>query len=397
MDDGKPAEIAANGPLAGIVAVEIGHSVAAPFAGQVLGDLGATVIKVENPQAGDDARNWGPPYWHGGAFIFQTLNRNKFSAAVDLKNADQRATLRRFLVEKADVVLQNMRPGLVAKLGLDATLRRDNPRLIYCNVGAFGAKGPLAARPGYDPLMQAMGGIMSVTGEEGRPPVRVGPSIIDIGTGMWAVIGILAALHRRDLTGVGSTIDASLFETALSWVNMHVASYLASGKVPGRRGSEATGMVPYKVFEASDGYVMIAAGNDNLFRRLAGACGHPEWLDDPRFASNPERVRNRDLVHGSVQAVVAGRSCADWLALLEKAGVPCAPLLTIDQVLDHPQTKALEILQPTPDGKMSLIGLPLSFDGARPPLRRGPPALGADTDAILDAFERSGAKRGAAE
>ena len=397
MDDGKPVEIAADGPLAGIVAVEIGHSVAAPFAGQVLGDLGATVIKVENPQAGDDARNWGPPYWHGAAFIFQTLNRNKFSAAVDLKNDDQRATLRRFLVEKADVVLQNMRPGLIAKLGLDATLRRDNPRLIYCNVGAFGAKGPLAERPGYDPLMQAMGGMMSVTGEEGRPPVRVGPSIIDIGTGMWAVIGILAALHRRDLTGEGSTVDASLFETALSWVNMHVASYLASGKVPGRRGSEATGMVPYKVFEASDGYVMIAAGNDNLFRRLAGACGHPEWLDDARFASNPERVRNRDLVHGSVQAVVAGRSCADWLTLLEKAGVPCAPLLTIDQVLDHPQTKALEILQPTPDGKMSLIGLPLSFDGARPPLRRGPPALGADTDAILDAFERSGAKCGAAE
>jgi crotonobetainyl-CoA:carnitine CoA-transferase CaiB-like acyl-CoA transferase len=377
-------EIAADAPLAGIVVVEIGHSVAAPYAGQVLGDLGATVIKVENPQAGDDARNWGPPYWHGAGFIFQTINRNKLSAAIDLKDEDQRAALRRFILEQADVVLQNMRPGLVAKLGLDAVLRRDNSRLIYCNVWAFGATGPLADRPGYDPLMQAMGGIMSVTGEEGRPPIRVAPSIIDMGTGMWATIGILSALYRRSLTGEGCTIDASLYETALGWINMHAASYLASGKVPGRRGSEATGMVPYKVFEASDGYVMIAAGNDNLFRRLAVAVGHPEWLDDPRFASNPERVKHRDLVHATVQDVVAGRPCAEWLALLDKAGVPCAPLQSIDQALAHPQTEALGMLQPTPDGKMALIGLPLSFDGARPELRRSPPALGADTGAILD-------------
>ena len=377
-------EIAANAPLAGIVVVEIGHSVAAPYAGQVLGDLGATVIKVENPQAGDDARNWGPPYWHGAGFIFQTINRNKLSAAIDLKDEDQRAALRRFILEQADVVLQNMRPGLVAKLGLDAALRRDNPRLIYCNVWAFGATGPLADRPGYDPLMQAMGGIMSVTGEQGRPPIRVAPSIIDMGTGMWATIGILSALYRRSLTGEGCTIDTSLYETALGWINMHAASYLASGKVPGRRGSEATGMVPYKVFEASDGYVMIAAGNDNLFRRLAVAVGHPEWLDDPRFASNPERVKHRDLVHATVQDVVACRPCAEWLALLDKAGVPCAPLQSIDQALAHPQTEALGMLQPTPDGKMALIGLPLSFDGARPELRRSPPALGADTGAILD-------------
>jgi crotonobetainyl-CoA:carnitine CoA-transferase CaiB-like acyl-CoA transferase len=397
VEETRNAETA-NAPLAGITVVEIAHSVAAPSAGQILGDLGATVIKVENPKAGDDARNWGPPYWHGAGFIFQTINRNKLSAAIDLKDDGQRATLRRFLVEKADVVLQNMRPGLVAKLGLDAALRRDNPRLIYCNVWAFGAKGPLADRPGYDALMQAMGGIMSVTGEDGRPPVRVGPSIIDVGTGMWAAIGILAALYRRSLTGEGTTIDTSLYETALAWLNMSVASYLASGKVPGRRGSEATGLVPYKIFEASDGYLMIAAGNDNLFRRLAEACAHPEWLDDPRFATNPERVKHRDLVHGAVQEVVATRSCADWLAILDKAGVPCAPMLTVEEALAHPQTKALEILQPTPDGKMSLVGLPLSFDGVRPALRRSPPALGADTGTILgDLFDWADAKRGAAE
>lgn len=363
--------------------VEIGHSVAAPFAGHVLGDLGATVIKVENPEGGDDARKWGPPFWHGAAFVFQALNRNKFSAAIDLKDDAQRGALRSFLIEKADIVLQNMRPGLIRKLGLDAGLRRDNPRLIYCNLAAFGAKGPLVDRPGYDPLMQAFGGIMSVTGEEGRPPVRVGPSIVDVGTGMWAVIGVLSALHRRDLTGEGCEIDTSLFETALSWVNTHAASYLASGRVPGRRGSEHAGMVPYKIFEASDGYVMIAAGNDNLFRRLAGALGHPQWLEDPRFATNPERVKNREIVNVSIQDVVATRTCADWVAALEQVGVPCAPLQSMDQVLEHPQTKALDIMQTTPDGRMTMVGLPVSFDGERPALRRGPPPLGADTAMIL--------------
>ena len=376
-------QIQASRPLEGIVVVEIGHSVAAPFAGHVLGDLGATVIKVENPEGGDDARKWGPPFWHGAAFVFQALNRNKFSAAVDLKDDVQREALRRFLVEKADIVLQNMRPGLIGKLGLDAGLRRDNPRLIYCNLAAFGAKGPLVDRPGYDPLMQAFGGIMSVTGEEGRPPVRVGPSIVDVGTGMWAVIGILSALHRRDLTGEGCEIDTSLFETALSWVNTHAASYLASGRVPGRRGSEHAGMVPYKIFEASDGYVMIAAGNDNLFRRLAGALGNPQWLDDPRFATNPERVKNRDTVNASIQAVVGTRTCADWVSALEQVGVPCAPLQSMDQVLEHPQTKALDIMQTTPDGRMTMVGLPVSFNGVRPALRRGPPSLGADTGLIL--------------
>jgi crotonobetainyl-CoA:carnitine CoA-transferase CaiB-like acyl-CoA transferase len=372
-----------NRPLEGLVVVEIGHSVAAPFAGHVLGDLGATVVKIENPDGGDDARKWGPPFWHGAAFVFQALNRNKYSAAIDMKDAAQCASLRQFIVEKADIVLQNMRPGLIRKLGLDASLRAENPRLIYCNLAAFGSKGPLVDRPGYDPLMQAFGGIMSVTGEDGRPPVRVGPSLVDVGTGMWAVIGALAAVHRRHLTGEGCEIDTSLFETALSWVNTHAAGYLASGKVPGRRGSEHAGMVPYKIFEAADGYVMIAAGNDNLFRRLAGVLVHPEWLDDPRFATNPERVKHRDIVNAAIQDVIATQPTSHWVDALERVSVPCAPLQTMDQVLDHPQTKALEILQTTPDGKMSLIGLPVSFDGQRPPLRRGPPALGADTAIII--------------
>jgi crotonobetainyl-CoA:carnitine CoA-transferase CaiB-like acyl-CoA transferase len=365
------------------VVVELGHSVAAPFAGRILGDLGATVIKVENPQHGDDARHWGPPFWHGISTVFGGLNSNKLSVAVDIKSEADRAALRRLLVEKADVVVQNMRPGLVAEFGLDASLRNENSRLIYCNLTAFGIVGPLAGKPGYDPLMQAFGGIMSITGEEGRPPVRVGPSIVDMSTGMWAVIGIVAALFRRQATGEGCEIDTSLFESTLSWIGSAASGCLASGKVPTRRGTEMPFLVPYKVYEAADGYLLIAAGNDNLFARLADAVGHREWLADPRFATNPERVRNRETVNAALQAVVQTRPRGHWVEILERARVPCAGLQTVDEVLEHPQTKAVGMLQRTPDGKMAYMGLPVSFDGVRPKMRLGPPELGADTESVL--------------
>ena len=371
-------------PLAGLVVVELGHSVAAPFAGHVLGDLGATVLKIENPEGGDDTRTWGPPFLNGTACTFNALNRNKHSIAIDLKNAGERGTLRQYIVGNADIVFQNMRPGLIAKLGLDGpSLRRDNPRIIYCNLHAFGAKGPLVNRPGYDPLMQAFGGIMSVTGEAGRPPVRVGPSLVDVGTGMWAVIGILSALRRRSETGEGCEIDTSLFETSLSWMQSHIAAFTVTGNVPVRRGTENPSLTPYKVFKAADDYVMIAAGNDNLFRRLAGALGRADWLDDPRFATNPERVRNREFVNAEVEAIVGTRKRSEWIEILEAVGVPCAALQTLDQVMDHPQTKALGMLQEAPGGSVSLMGLPISFDGTRPPLRKKPPALGEDTHLVL--------------
>jgi crotonobetainyl-CoA:carnitine CoA-transferase CaiB-like acyl-CoA transferase len=373
----------ASRPLEGITAVEIGHSVAAPFAGHVLGDLGATVVKIENPKGGDDARNWGPPFWGGSSVIFQVLNRNKHSAALDLKNDTHRTALRRFILEDADVVLQNMRPGLLAKLGLDAGLRRDNPRLIYCNLNAFGRTGPLAEKPGYDPLMQAFGGIMSITGEEGQPPVRVGPSLVDVGTGLWAVIGILAALRRRELTGVGCEIDTSLYETTLSWVNTSIAGYMATKQVPKRRGTENVSLAPYKAYLAADDYVLIACGNDNLFRRLATTLGHAEWADEARFATNPDRVKNRDSLNAAIGDIVRSKPRAHWVEALDKVGVPCAPLQSMDEVVAHPQTKALGMLQKTPDGAMELMGLPLSFDGVRPPLRKGPAILGADTARIL--------------
>lgn len=382
-------KLPASAPLTGITVVELGHSVAAPFAGQTLADLGARVIKIENPERGDDARNWGPPFWNGAAVIFQSVNRNKMSAAVDMKDPDELARLRDFIVEEADVVIQNMRAGLVSQYGIGAELRERNPKLIYCNLGAFGSKGPYVNRPGYDPLMQAFGGIMSVTGNEGEPPVRVGVSIIDQGAGMWSVIGILSALHRRDVTGEGCTVDTSLFETALSWITSASASVHATGRAPGRRGTENPGLVPYRVFEASDGYLMIAAGNDNLFRRLATAVGKADWLNDERFATNPRRVENRVMVNSAVQDVIQTKTVAEWLAIIEPAGVPVAPLQTIDQVIAHPQTQALGMQQQSPDAPdMTLMALPLSFNGERPALRNAPPKLGQHSAVVL---ERGGA------
>jgi crotonobetainyl-CoA:carnitine CoA-transferase CaiB-like acyl-CoA transferase len=376
-------------PLNGLMVVEIGTSVAGPFAGQILADLGADVVKVENPQGGDDARNWGPPFQRGAAPVFNAINRNKRSAAIDLKNETERVALRRFILDEADVVVQNLRPGLLASYGLDAeTLCAAKPSLIYCNLAAYGADGPLKNRPGYDPLMQAFGGLMSLTGEDGREPVRTGPSIIDQGSAMWAVIGILSALHRRAATGQGCEVGTSLYETALAWTNMHTASFLASGRAPRRMGSENFGICPYKAYQARDGWVVVAAGNNNLFQRLADALGHPEWTTDARFETNPDRVTNRDALNPLVAAAIATDAVAVWVEKLGRAGVPCAPVLDLQQVMAHPQFAAVGMLQDGPDGTMSLIGTPLQFDGERPPYRAHPPALGADTDSVLGAPPR---------
>lgn len=375
-------------PLSGLTVVELGHSVAAPFAGQVLADLGARVIKVENPENGDDSRAWGPPFWHGSSATFQSLNRNKQSVTVDLKDSAEVERLRTLIVEEADVVIQNLRPGLTQRFGIDAaTLCAHNAELIYCNLGAFGAEGPLRDKPGYDPLMQAFGGLMSVTGEAERPPVRVGPSIIDMGAGLWSVIGILAALEKRNRTGLGCVIDTSLFETSLSWMTVPVALAMASGREPGRTGSEAAMIVPYKAFKARDRYLVIAAGNNSLFRRLCEALGHPEWGSDPRFLDNAARVRNREAINAMIEQIVGGKDAAHWSARLDAAGVPSAPTQNVSEVLAHPQTRALGMVAPVPDGTMELMCLPLRFDGERPPIRSSPPALGADNAAIFPVIE----------
>jgi crotonobetainyl-CoA:carnitine CoA-transferase CaiB-like acyl-CoA transferase len=370
-------------PLSGVVIIELGHSVAAPYACEILGDLGADVIKIEKAD-GDDARNWAPPYWGAMSATFQSLNRNKRSVVVNLKNPAERERLRKLIVERADVVVQNLRPGSAAEFGLDAdTLRAVKPALIYCTIGAFGGTGPLKDRPGYDPLMQAFGGLMSVTGEPQQRPVRVGTSIIDMAAGMWSVIGVVIALLQRRDHGKGSSIDTSLFETALGWMCYHAANFQASGELPKRQGSGAAMIVPYRGYASKDGFIVIAAGNDKLFASLARVLGHPEWIDDPRFRANPDRVRNQDVLYRWIEDLIPTRSNKEWATILDEAGVPNAPMQTIAEVLDHPQTKALGMLQQSPQGDITLLGLPISFDGARPAFRRSPPALGAHTKEIL--------------
>jgi crotonobetainyl-CoA:carnitine CoA-transferase CaiB-like acyl-CoA transferase len=371
-------------PLHGVTVVELGHSVAAPFAGEILGDLGAEVIKIEKRDGGDDARKWAPPYWHGMSATFQSLNRNKRSVVVELRSQEDNARLRQLILDRADVVLQNLRPGSVKELGLDGPgLRSKKPDLIYCTIGAFGAAGPYKSRPGYDPLMQAFAGLMSVTGEPGRPPVRVGTSIIDMAAGMWAVIGIVSALVHRAQTGEGAIIDTSLYETALAWMGNHAATYQASGNVPGRYGSGTGHIVPYRGYATKDGFIVVGAGNDKLFGGFARVLGRPEWIDDPRFRTNPDRVKHREELYGLIEELVSKRSSADLNEALDREGVPNAPMQTIDQVLAHDQTKALGILQPSPDGKISLIGSPLSFEGERLPFRLSPPQLGVHTEEVL--------------
>jgi crotonobetainyl-CoA:carnitine CoA-transferase CaiB-like acyl-CoA transferase len=371
-------------PLEGVTVVELGHSVAAPYAGEILGDLGADVIKIEKAD-GDDARNWAPPYWGDTSATFQSLNRNKRSVVVDLRDAAERERLKRLIVERADVVIQNLRPGSAAEFGLDAgALRALKPALIYCTIGAFGAAGPLKDRPGYDPLMQAFGGLMSVTGEPDQRPVRVGTSIIDMAAGMWSVIGVLAALAQRRADGAGASIDTSLYETALGWMCYHAANFQASGELPKRQGSGTAMIAPYRAHATKDGFIVIAAGNDKLFAALATVLGHPEWIKDPRFRTNPDRVTNQALLYRAIEELVRARTTPEWQEILDAAGVPNAPMQTIGEVLEHPQTKALDMLQRSPDGSMTLLGLPLSFDGIRPPFRRSPPPLGAHTRDVME-------------
>ncbi|MGZ3283435.1 MAG: CaiB/BaiF CoA transferase family protein, partial [Xanthobacteraceae bacterium] len=345
-------------PLEGVTVIEMGHSVAAPYAGEILGDLGADVIKIEKTD-GDDARKWAPPYWGEMSSTFQSLNRNKRSAIVNLKEPAAREALRKLIIARADVVIQNLRPGSAEEFGLDAeTLRALKPDLIYCTIGAFGAKGPLKDRPGYDPLMQAFAGMMSVTGEPDQRPVRVGTSIIDMAAGMWAVIGVLAALLARKNGGQGSTVDTSLYETALGWMCYHAANFQASGELPKRQGSGAAMIVPYRGYATKDGFIVIAAGNDKLFASLAKVLGHPEWIDDPRFLTNPDRVKHQEVLYQWIEDIVRERPSREWQAILDAAAVPNAPMQTIAEVLDHPQTKALGMMQQSPLGDISLLGLP---------------------------------------
>ena len=373
-------------PLRGTRVLDVTTSIAGPYCAQILAALGADVVKVERPDTGDDGRAWGPPFWDGDGTMFLSANAGKRSLALSLRDPRGRDALLR-LCERADVFLQSLRPGLADELGLGAdAVRARNPRLVYCSVGAYGRTGPLAREAGYDALMQAAGGLISVTGEPGRPGVRVGTSTIDQGTGTWAALGVLAALLERAHTGEGCVVDVSLYETAIGYLGYHLAGYLADGTIPAGEGTRFPMVAPYEVLPTRDGELMVAGGNDRIFRAICDVVGVPGLVDDPRFRTNADRVRNRDALSSLLGARLAAEDTATWHERLTAAGVPAAPVADVRDVALSPQTAALGILQrldhPRIEG-LTLAALPLSLDGERALHPSAPPGVGEHSAQVL--------------
>ena len=373
-------------PLEGTRVLDVTTSIAGPYCAQILAALGADVVKVERPDTGDDGRAWGPPFWAGEGAMFLSANAGKRSLALSLRDPRGREALLR-LADRADVFLQSLRPGLAKELGLGPeALRARNRRLVYCSVGAYGRSGPLSREPGYDALMQAAGGLISVTGEAGRPGVRVGTSTIDQGTGAWAAIGVLTALLDRERTGEGSVVDVSLYETAIGYLAYHLVGYLADGTVPRGDGTRFPMVAPYEVLPTRDGVLMVAAGNDRLFRALCVVVGVPALVDDPRFETNADRVANRDALATLLAKRLATDDTAAWHERLTAAGVPAAPVADVRDVAKSRQTEALGILQRLDHSRidgLTLPALPLSFDGERALHPSAPPDVGQHSTEIL--------------
>ena len=373
-------------PLAGTRILDVTASLAGPYCTEILGALGADVVKVEPPGRGDETRQWGPPFWNGEGALFLAANANKRSLALDLRADAGREVLVR-LASEADVFVQSLRPGVAERRGLGPERLTDaSPRLVYCSVTAFGGAGPLAHQPGYDPLMQAAGGIMSLTGEPDRPGVRAGASIVDQTTGMWAALGVLAALAERGATGRGRVVDVSLYETAIGLVPYQLIGYLGSGRVPGRHGTAFPLIAPYQVFAARDGELMVAAANDRLFAALCEALDAAELARDERFRTNPDRVAHREELVALLAERFRGEELGTWLDRLDEAGVPAAPVQDVADVAAHEQTGALGILQPLPHPAIPdlvTVAPPLSIDGERVLHRSPPPLLGEHSAEVL--------------
>ncbi len=376
-------------PLDGIKVLDLSRVLAGPWCTQLLADLGAEVIKVERPGAGDDTRHWGPP-WHGDgdkrvAAYFLSCNRGKKSAAIDFGRAEGAGLVRK-LAADADIVIENFKVGGLEKFGLDAkSLRAANPRLIYASITGFGQDGPYADRAGYDYIIQGMGGLMSITGQpDGAPgggPMRVGVAVVDLFTGLNTCVAILAALYQREKTGEGAHIDMALFDTQLAMLANQASNALISGNDPPRQGNTHPNIVPYQPFEAADQPIIIAVGNDRQFARLAEICGHPEWTSDQRFSSNAVRVANREEMVRLVAETIRQKPAADWLDQLEAAGIPAGPINRITQALNDVQAQHRQMVRNI--AGVPLVGSPIRIDRKRADSELPPPALGEHTDEVL--------------
>ena len=382
------------GALSGITVLDLTRVLAGPYCTQMLGDLGADVIKIERPGAGDDTRRFAPPFMAGPdgedsseSAYFMSANRNKRSVEVDLTSETGQALVRE-LAMKADVIVENFKTGNLAKYGLGYDDLKDaNPKLVYCSITGFGQTGPYAARPGYDFLIQGMGGIMSITGEADGEPQKVGVPIADIMSGMFAAVAINAALRHAAVTGQGQYIDIGMLDTQVAWLVNQGMNFLHSGQAE-RLGNAHPNIVPYQVFETADGHIAVAVGNDNQFRTFAGILGEPELADQPLFATNDSRVRNRDEVVAHLQAIMKTQSSKHWLTELEANKIGCGPINTLDQVFEDPHVKAREMVVNVPhplagpDGAQ-LIASPLKLSGTPVAYRHHPPLLGQHTDEVL--------------
>ena len=386
--------------LDGIKVLDLSRVLAGPWCTQILADLGADVVKVERPGAGDDTRHWGPPFLKDAdgqdttqASYFTACNRNKRSVTIDMATPEGQQLIRQMAAE-ADIVVENFKVGGLQQYGLDHTsLRALNPRLIYCSVTGFGQDGPYAERAGYDLMVQAMTGLMSITGradsEPGGGPLRVGVAVIDLFTGLYASNAILAALHVRQQTGVGQHIDMALLDVGMAVLANQAAGFLATGNAPSRMGNQHPSLAPYQDFPTADGAMLLAIGNDGQFKRFCAAAGQPQWGEDPRFNTNTLRVQNRAALIPAMEQVTRTRSTVDWVQLLEDKAVPCGPINTIAQAFDDPQVQARGLRVDLPrhagDGvrHVATVASPLRLSATPPVLRHAPPALGQHTDEVL--------------
>jgi crotonobetainyl-CoA:carnitine CoA-transferase CaiB-like acyl-CoA transferase len=374
------------GVLHGVRVLDLTRNIAGPYCAMILGDLGADVIKVERPGAGDDVRDWRPPAWNGISTTFLAFNRNKKSVAVDLDRDEGRDVVFR-LARRSDVLLESFRRGSLARRGLDyERVSAENPRIVYCTITGFGTVGPHKDRPGYDPVLQAYSGIMSLTGEPGGRPLRTGPSIVDNGTGMWAALGVVCALLARERTGRGAHVETSLLDTGVTWIGYHLLGYLATGRVPRPVGTTATMIAPYEGFATRDGFLQLAAGNNRIWLRLCDVLDLPALPTDPRFRTNADRVAHREELHEILEARFRTETAAYWEDALLAHDVPCSRVRTLADVAADPQVAALGLLAPVAHRAIpnfQMVDLPLKIDGRRAAAQVAPPAVGQDTDEVL--------------
>ncbi len=371
--------------LDGLTVIDLTQNIAGPYCTQLLGDFGATVIKVERPEGGDDVRRYAP-ITHGESAAFLTFNRNKQSVCVDIRQAAGRQIVHRFAA-RADVFAHSLKPGGAEQLGLgyDA-LAAENPRLIYCSLSGFGEKGPLRDLPGYDPVAQAYSGAMTSTGYPGDPPARIAIPLIDMGAGMWLCMGVMAALLERHASGRGAKVDTSLLEVGITWNAVQLANFIATGNLPERCGSASPILAPYQAFKCADGQVFIAAGNDRLFARLCALLELEALLEEPRYATNAARVAHREELRAIIERATVIQPAAYWLEKIREAGIPGGPINTLDEVVDDPQVAALGMLKPAENFRVPgfrLIDIPLNLNGEKAEIRTMPPRLGEHTDAVM--------------